>query len=290
MQKKPGRIERPTYALESVDNALRLLQMLRDVGALRLKDAADELGTAPSTAHRLLAMLVYRGFAVQDEKRIYHPGPAMGVGPARQGWTREFTELGRPHMEALASLAGETINLVIRVGSQARFLWTAETEAILRVGDRQGQVLPAELTAGGRILLAEQPRAVLEQLYLRPADEPHIDRGSSPAYETDRRMAIGEFEVFVHELEAARKLGFAVNVEHTEEGVAALGVAIRNGSGRAIGALTAAVPINRYRTHLRGQLVNQMHAAVRGLQVDVADIEPTDFLHSVEQKSIPLRE
>ncbi|WCI07745.1 helix-turn-helix domain-containing protein [Arthrobacter sp. OVS8] len=35
---------------------------------------------APSTAHRLLAMLVYRGFAVQDENRRYVPGPAMGVG------------------------------------------------------------------------------------------------------------------------------------------------------------------------------------------------------------------
>lgn len=74
-------ITRPSYALDSVDNALRLLQMLRDVGALRLKDAAEELGTAPSTAHRLLAMLVYRGFAVQDEKRRYHPGPAWEWAP-----------------------------------------------------------------------------------------------------------------------------------------------------------------------------------------------------------------
>ncbi len=74
--------------LESVDNVLRLLQMLRDVGGLRLKDAAEELGIAPSTAHRLLAMLVYRGFAVQDERRMYHPGSAMGAGPARRGSTR----------------------------------------------------------------------------------------------------------------------------------------------------------------------------------------------------------
>ena len=44
--------------------------MLRDVGALRLKEAAEELAIAPSTAHRLFAMLVYRGFAVQDEKRL----------------------------------------------------------------------------------------------------------------------------------------------------------------------------------------------------------------------------
>lgn len=279
-----GTIRKPTYMLESVDNALRLLQLLRDAGAIRLKDAAAELGTAPSTAHRLLAMLVYRGFAVQDEKRMYHPGPALGVGPASQGWTRDFTDLCRPHMEALATLADETVNLVIRVGSQARFLWTAEAASILRVGDRRGQVLPAELTAGGRILLAELPRAVLEQLYLRPPDEPHISQGPSPAYETDRRMAIGEFEEFAHELEAARKLGFAVNVEQTEEGVAAIGVAIRNGRGTAIGALTVAVPVTRYRQHLRGRLVAQMQAAVRGIEVDVADIAGPDVLNSTMQK------
>lgn len=285
MQNKPmGTIRKPTYMLESVDNALRLLQLLRDAGAIRLKDAAAELGTAPSTAHRLLAMLVYRGFAVQDEKRMYHPGPALGVGPASQGWTRDFTDLCRPHMEALATLADETVNLVIRVGSQARFLWTAEAASILRVGDRRGQVLPAELTAGGRILLAELPRAVLEQLYLRPPDEPHISQGPSPAYETDRRMAMGEFEEFAHELEAARKLGFAVNVEQTEEGVAAIGVAIRNGRGTAIGALTVAVPVTRYRQHLRGRLVAQMQAAVRGIEVDVADIAGPDVLNSTVQK------
>ncbi|WFR73391.1 helix-turn-helix domain-containing protein [Prescottella defluvii] len=167
---KPAKtITRPSYALDSVDNALRLLQLLRDVGALRLKDAAEELGTAPSTAHRLLAMLVYRGFAVQDENRRYHPGPAMGVGPAQHGWTREFTDICRPHMDALSTVTGETINLMIRVGSQVRFLYSAEADSMLRVGDRQGQVLPAERTAGGRILLAELPRQTLEQLYLRPA-------------------------------------------------------------------------------------------------------------------------
>jgi len=74
---KKRTIEKPTYMLESVDNALRLLQMLRDVGGLRLKDAAEELGIAPSTAHRLLAMLVYRAFAVRTADRRYVAGPLM---------------------------------------------------------------------------------------------------------------------------------------------------------------------------------------------------------------------
>jgi len=247
--------------------------LLRDVGALRVKDAAEALGTAPSTAHRLLAMLVYRGFAVQDEKRRYHPGPAMGAGPAQRGWTRELTDIARPHMEALALVTGETINLVLRVGSQARFVYTAEATTMLRVGDRQGQVLPAELTAGGRILLAELPRRTLEQLYLRPAGPPNIAQGTAPVSTADRRLAPGEFEIFVSELEAARRVGFAVNVEQTEEGVAAFGVAIRNGHGHAIAALTAAVPATRYRQHLQGQVVSQMHAATRGLEVEVAHIE-----------------
>lgn len=265
-------ITRPSYALDSVDNALRLLQMLRDVGALRLKDAAEELGTAQSTAHRLLAMLVYRGFAVQDEKRRYHPGPAMGVGPAQQGWTRELTDICRPHMDALATSIGETINLVIRIGSQVRFLYSAESESMLRVGDRQGQVLPAERTAGGRILLAELPRQTLEQLYLRPDEESGPRPAPGPGYDVDRRLSPAEFESFRSELDAARAVGFAVNVEQTEAGVAALGVALRNGRGHAIAALTAAVPTTRYGQHVAGSLVAQLRATVRDVQVEIAHI------------------
>jgi IclR family transcriptional regulator, acetate operon repressor len=42
---------KPSYALESVDNALLLVQMLRDQGRLRVRQAAEDLGIALSTAH-----------------------------------------------------------------------------------------------------------------------------------------------------------------------------------------------------------------------------------------------
>ena len=268
MRNKPQKtIEKPAYLLESVDNALRLLQMLRDVGAVRLKQAAAELDIAPSTAHRLLAMLVYRGFAVQDEKRTYHPGPAMGAGPAERGWTREFTDRCRPHLEALAAVCGETVNLVLRTGTQVRFLASVESDAMLRVGDRQGQVLPAELVSGGRSLLAELPDDMLQRLYLKtPRDD---ELGA-----TDRRLGPAQFDEFLRELNGVRRAGFAVNVEQTEEGVAAFGVNIHNHAGRPIGAITVAVPTIRYQRHARGPLVAQMKRAVREMEVDVADIEP----------------
>src|SRR5580704_10569183 len=53
--------------------------MLRDSGQVRVSTVAAELGIARSTAHRLLAMLVYRDFAVQAEDRSYRPGPALSA-------------------------------------------------------------------------------------------------------------------------------------------------------------------------------------------------------------------
>ncbi|GAA1482693.1 IclR family transcriptional regulator [Gordonia sinesedis] len=265
MQKRV--IERPSYTITSVDNALRLLEMLRDVGAVRLSDAAAELGVANSTAHRLLAMLAYRGFAVQDEHRRYHPGPAMGAGPARHGWTRTFTDRARPHMVALTALTGETTNLIIRVGTQIRFLASTESSTVLRIGDRQGQILDAHRTAGGRVLLAELDDAVLAQLYRRP-DQADTDPGPGP------RLSPAEFDELRTMLRGDLEAGAAINREMTEYGVAAFGVAIHNGRHIAIGSLTVTVPTGRYDLHARGPLLGQLRRCVRDIEHDVADIDP----------------
>lgn len=175
-------------------------------------------------------------------------------------------------MDALSTSSGETVNLVIRIGSQVRFLYSAESESMLRVGDRQGQVLPAERTAGGRILLAELPQPTLEQLYLLPDEEPGPEISSVPGYEIDRRLTPEEFASFRGELDAARTVGFAVNVEQTEAGVAALGVALRNRGGQAVAALTVAMPTARYGQHVAGRVVAQLRTTVRDIQVEIAHI------------------
>jgi IclR family transcriptional regulator, acetate operon repressor len=48
----------------SVDNALRLLELIGDRQALRVAEAAELLGVARSTAHRLLTALRRRGFVM----------------------------------------------------------------------------------------------------------------------------------------------------------------------------------------------------------------------------------
>lgn len=258
MQNSPLQ-KKPTYSIEAVDNALQLLQLLRDGGSLRLKDAASELGVAPSTAHRLLAMLVYRGFAVQDESRRYVPGPAMGAGPAGVSWTRLLRELARPHMELLCSRVDESVNLMIRVGTKVRFLDTVEGTNTLRVGDRQGTVLPANRASGGKAMLAELEPAMIDQLFR--SQNAKIGGDSIPDE---------EYPAFLRELDTIRSNGFAANFEGTEEGISALGMALHNRKGDVVGAISVATPVARFRKLFDAGLVGVMLETRRQLEIDIA--------------------
>ncbi len=252
---------KPVYAIESVDNALRLIQMLRDQGKLRLKQAAAELDVAPSTAHRLMSMLVYRGFALQDDSRVYHPGPSMGAGPARREWTRTFREVARPHLETLAAQTGETVNLVIRIGTQVRFLATIESTNVLRVGDRTGTVLPARRASGGKALLAELDVAKLHRLY-----------GSGALAESDEAMTEQEFDRLIRELKLVRRRGYAMNNQETEDAVVACAVCVRDRSKAAIGAVTVSLPVNRYHPERLEPILGRIRTAVAAIEHDLAEM------------------
>src|ERR1700742_5379267 len=80
--------------LTSVDNALWLLQLVAERQALRVAEAADLLGVARSTAHRLLSALRRRDFVMQDRPNgAYRPGPALnaiGMGGVSRMSIREI--------------------------------------------------------------------------------------------------------------------------------------------------------------------------------------------------------
>jgi IclR family acetate operon transcriptional repressor len=248
---------KPTYAIESVDNALRILQLLRDSGQVRVSDVAAELGIARSTAHRLLAMLVYRDFAVQSEDRSYRPGPAVSAEPLRGEPTQRLRQVMRPHMEALCGQVAETINLVVRLGPQTRFLHTVESARVLRVGDRQGTILPAWKTSGGKVLLAELPDAQLTAL-LRGTN------GRPP-----EGMTAAERRALVSQLRLVRDQGYAENIEESESGVCAIGVCVRDKAGDPVAALSVSAPCVRYTPERSRLFLRELRAAVAKAQDDI---------------------
>lgn len=234
---------KPPYALASVDNALLLLQMLRDHGSLRVSEAAEELDIARSTAHRLLSMLVYRDFAMQDDRRTYVPGPALVASQVVGRPLQQFRRYLSPHLEALCERVQETVNLIVRVGIQARFLASVESTQVLHVGDRQGTILPAHLSSGGKALLAELDSEQLERLYVSSIAE---QNGIAETGVDDPYLSEQAWSELLRELESVRMRGYSLNIEGTEAGVSAVGACIYDASGEALGAVSISAPSARF--------------------------------------------
>ena len=234
MRKQKDAYQRPRYALSSVDHALKLIQLLRDTGGARLSDAARELDISPSAAHRLLAMLVYRDFAVQDETRAYVPGPSMGIAPAPWPWARTLKGLLHQHLELLAERLDESVSLMFRTGTRTRVLMTIEGNQLLRVGDRTGLVQEARSSSGGKAILAEHDHPFLERLYR-----------SQSAKLAGSYLSDAEFGRLVQTLRETRERGYALNQNETEAGLHALGMALHRSEGSVLASFAVCVPASR---------------------------------------------
>lgn len=264
--KKPLQ-QKPPYPIESVDNALRLIQMLRDGGDVRLTDASQELQVAPSTAHRLMAMLVYRGFAMQDDRRRYVAGPALGVRAIGAPWLHQLRRLAQTPMEVLCSRVGETVNLVVRVGVSIRFLLTVEAASVLRIGDRGGTVMPAIGASSGKALLALESEDRLRNLYT-----------SQGAQLAGSALDEGQFARLLSELADVRRLGYAISREETEPGLGAVGMPIIAPTGTPLAGISVAVPVGRLDRILEPDRLAQIFLCrdeiveiTRGLDLDSAN-------------------
>ena len=233
---RPGewRSPAPAYSLDSVDNALRLVQALDERGRLRVSEAAELLGIARSTAHRLLATLKFRGFAAQDgPDRTYTPGPALADAGLRAIARLDLRQVAHPHLQALAQEVGETVHLVRLEGNGARFLDGVESPQVVRVGLRTGLVLPAHATAAGKAILAALPPDQVRALYPR-------------GLQTLTGATLQTLDDVERHLQEVARAGYATNYGESAEGVAALGVVVRDQVGQPVGAVAVAAPAERH--------------------------------------------
>jgi DNA-binding IclR family transcriptional regulator len=247
----------PPYPVASVDHALRAATILQMEGGATVAQLAERLGVARSTAHRILAMLVYRDFAVRDDDRVYRAGPVLELATHSQSLASRLRAAALPHLHRVVDLVGETTNLIVRTGDTVRFIASVECGQALRVGSREGMVFPAHRTTAGLLLLADLPDEELEEVYAperyrdRPADRPDLARLRT-------------------ELRRLRRNGFAVNRERSERGLVAVGVPVRDREGTALAGLSVSMPSVRYDPHRLQPLVTALEASTHALERDLS--------------------
>jgi DNA-binding IclR family transcriptional regulator len=223
-----------SYPIESVENAARVLLMLRERRALRVADVASELEIARSSAHRLLTTLQSQGLLRQElADRTYGPGPQLvQIGVAVIG-ASDLRAEARPVIERLSHEVGETVHLIVLDGATTVFVDGVEGQFAIRAALRTGDRAPAHASAAGKVLLAALSRDQLRERY--PGSR--LRGGTDKAVSTRRELEA--------ELERVRQQGYAKNLGESEPGLHAIAAPILDAAGGARAALSISGPSER---------------------------------------------
>ena len=141
--------------VQSVDRALRILEILARSGESGVTEIAAALEVHKSTAFRLVATLEQHGLVEQVEGRGKY---RLGVGLLRlAGATSarlDVVQEARPLCKQLAAATGETVNLATLSGNSALYLDQVAGPSALQPHNWVGQHIPLHATSNGKVLMA----------------------------------------------------------------------------------------------------------------------------------------
>jgi len=241
-------------AVQSVDRALTVLEILARSGEYGVTEIAVELGVHKSTAFRLVSALESRGMVEQvAERGKYRLGYGVlrlaGVASARL----DVIRVSRPFAEQLAGDLGETVNLTVLWQNEALYVdQVASTNSALQMHNWVGQHIPVHCTANGKALISWLPRATQFQMV-----------GASPQRFTSQ--TITAFDQLERQFAAIRQRGWAEAVEELEDGLAAVAAPIWDRNAGVCAALSLSGPafrLNGDRLTAAGEAVQAASMAI----------------------------
>ncbi|MCA1217170.1 IclR family transcriptional regulator [Streptomyces sp. 8L] len=211
--------------IQSLERAAAVLRLLAGgERRLGLSDIASSLGLAKGTAHGILRTLQAEGFVEQDATSGRYQ---LGAELLRLGNSyldvHELRARALVWTDDLARSSGESVHLgVLHQGGVLivhHVFRPDDSRQVLEVGAMQ----PLHSTALGKVLCAFDPVAHNDAL-----------EGQRRPF-TARTVTLPES--FESELATVRERGWALDVEETWEGVAAVAAPIRDRHGMAVGAI-----------------------------------------------------
>lgn len=243
MVKEAAARTRERHSVQSVDRALDLLEALAgNDGEVSITSLANRTGLHVSTAHRLLATLLRRGYVRQNpDTSRYYAGVKLATlaeGRSRYG---ELRLRARGILRSLAESTRETANLIVLDDTTAVYLETVPGPQMVRLFTTVGNRVPLHATGAGKALLAWLPAPRREAILARVELRPHTGRTiSDPAA---LRRAI----------EDIRERGYSIDDEEYDDGVRCVAVPV-GPLGAPIAALSVSGPASRLGRSRLGEL------------------------------------
>ncbi len=225
------------YSIQTVINALRLLEEFQDAEELGVTHLSRRLDLHKNNVFRLLATLEQRGYVDQSpETERYRLGVrTLDLGRAFTR-SRSLLQRARPILRSLADALGESAHLGVLRGFEVVHLDGAAPDRLVLSRVRVGSRLPAHCTALGKALLGCAPESVREA-FDRTVVAGGLER-QTPATIVDR-------DKFFEHLRSVAVQGFAVDAEECEKGLCCVAAPVYDGDGDLVAALSVSGPAFR---------------------------------------------
>jgi DNA-binding IclR family transcriptional regulator len=215
-------------ALQTADRVLQILGAFdSNARELSIGRIAGALGVHKSTASRLAATLVQRGFLERQSRKL-RLGPEVNRLGLLALSNHDLSTVAVEAMQRLCAQTGETVHLAVLEGSDALNVAQVDGPAIVGIGNWIGRKTKLHCAANGKVLLAFIETAVVED----------------PLSAVTPRT-ITSMEALRAELQQVRESGWASNTGELEEGLNAVAVPVFDASGTCRAALSVSGPSYR---------------------------------------------
>ena len=225
------------YAIQTVTNALRVLEAFESDEQLGVTELARRLDLHKNNVFRLLATLEEKQWVEQTDAELYRLGAKCLRLSQAYTRTRLLTRHARPVLAALCRETGETAHLAVLNDYEVVHLDGEQSPGMIAGTLRVGARLPSHCTALGKVLLACGARNTLED-YDREVVSKHGVAAHTDATIVDR-------DKLIEHLRRVAAQGFALDVEEYERGVCCGAVPVMDASGHLVGAFSISGPSSR---------------------------------------------
>ncbi len=198
---KKARPNQAQYLLQSVDNALRLLNLFAGEGRLSLTEIAARMGCGKTIAYRLTYTLERRGFLCRGSDGEIFPGDALLPWGKKFFSEKCYLPLVIPLLDQLTQKVNESTHLVTWESvNHVILLYEALPEHSLRVEMSKAiNSRPPHLTSTGLALLATQ------------TDEEIQEYADTIIFEEKTAYSISSKEQLDEDIRFVREHGYAIN-------------------------------------------------------------------------------
>lgn len=252
------RRQKSDYTIQTVTNALRLLEAFGENEELGVTELSRRLDLHKNNVFRLLATLHERNYVDQCVNERYRLG--SGCLELGHSFTRGLNLLraSRPILEELSPEVGETVHVGQLRDFEVLHLDAESARGLLVAGSRVGQRLPAHCTALGKLLLA-QGGAELRQSY----DNEVV--GTVGLVRRTTETITDRTKFFEHLREVSTE-ELAFDFEECEIGLNCVAAPVYDDTGAAVAALSLSGPCFRLSEDvLRARLAPRLSRAAEEL-------------------------